>query len=325
MGLHGVLPVIQLPYLENDQIDAETLHHEIDWLFESGVDGIVLAMVTEVVRLTEAERDKLVELAVRFTNGRGPVIASVGAESKAQAVRHTKAAVDFGADALMATPPTTTRCDAAQIASYYEGILAACDGPLIVQDASGYLGNAIPIAAQADLFNRYPSRVLFKPEAPPFGPNLSALHTATGKKAKVFEGAGGVALVDSYHRGITGTMPGADLIRAILVLWQALESGDQECLDAVFPLLVSIVSMPINLDAFLAIEKHLLVRQGVFKNTVVRGPVGYVMDAETTRQVDWLFDRLMERVIDQECRLSRQRSAKVPSIDLVSLGTPGRC
>ena len=48
-----------------------------------------------------------------------------------------------------------------------------------------------------------------------------------------------------------------------------------------------------SLDAFLAIEKYLLVKQGVFKNTLVRGPVGYTLDDETRREVDRLFDLVM--------------------------------
>jgi hypothetical protein len=36
------------------------------------------------------------------------------------------------------------------------------------------------------------------------------------------------------------------------------------------------------------------VRQGVFANTLVRGPVGYVLEDDTRREVDRLFDQLME-------------------------------
>ncbi len=51
-----------------------------------------------------------------------------------------------------------------------------------------------------------------------------------------------------------------------------------------------------SLDAFLAIEKYLLVKQGVFQNTIVRGPVGYVLDEETRREVDRLFALVMQAV-----------------------------
>jgi 4-hydroxy-tetrahydrodipicolinate synthase len=96
-------------------------------------------------------------------------------------------------------------------------------------------------------------------------------------------------------------MPGADLIKAIVALWRALEAGDEARVYRLFPPVAAIVSMQNSLDAFLAIEKHLLVRQGIFKNTVVRGPVGYVLDEETRREVDRLFD-LITTVLESETK-----------------------
>jgi len=117
---------------------------------------------------------------------------------------------------------------------------------------------------------------------------------ATGGRARVFEGTGGIALVDSFRRGIVGTMPGADLIRGLVPLWNALAAGHTEKADRIHGPLAALISMQTSLDAFLAVEKHLLVRQGIFKNTLVRGPVGFRLDAETTREVDRLFDRMIE-------------------------------
>ncbi len=50
------------------------------------------------------------------------------------------------------------------------------------------------------------------------------------------------------------------------------------------------IALQTNLDAFLAIEKYLLVKQGIFTNTHVRGPVGFILDDETCHEVDRLFD-----------------------------------
>ena len=87
-------------------------------------------------------------------------------------------------------------------------------------------------------------------------------------------------------------MPGADLVRGIIALWQALRAADQERINALAGPISALVSMQNSLDAFLAVEKHLLVRQGIFKNTIVRPPVGYRLDDETRREVDRLFDLL---------------------------------
>jgi 4-hydroxy-tetrahydrodipicolinate synthase len=138
--------------------------------------------------------------------------------------------------------------------------------------------------------------VLFKPEAVPIGPRLSELRDATAGAARVFEGSGGIALVDSYRRGITGTMPGAEVCWAIVALWQALVDGDQPRIDAINGPLSALISLQTSLDAFIAVEKHLLVRQGVFTSARVRGPVGYRLDQETTEEVDRLYALLRDAV-----------------------------
>ena len=292
--LHGVLPVIQTPYREDWSIDSAVLKREIDWLFEEGVDGIVIAMVSEVLRLSDAERDDYVRQCVELCAGRGPVVASVGAESTAQAVRHARAAERAGADALMAIPPSLTRCSAAQLADYYRAILECTSLPLVVQDASGYVGNSIPVETQAALLDLAPERVLFKPEAQPIGPNVSALLQATGGRAKIFEGTAGLALMDSYPRGIVGTMPGTDVPWAIVAIWRALRAGDHRRAGEIHARLAALVNLMHNLDAYLAIEKLLLVEQGVFRNELVRGPVGYHADEGTRREVLRLFKQLKD-------------------------------
>lgn len=297
--LSGVLPVFQTPYRDDETIDAATLESQINWLYDCGADGIVMAMVSEVLRLDGAERRELAELACRFGGKRGAVVISVGAESSKSAEAYAKHAEASGASAVMAIPPVSVGVGEDELARYYERIIRATKLPVLVQDASGYVGRPMPIAMQARLMNEFGAdRVLFKPEATPIGPRLSALRDATNGKGKIFEGTGGIALVDSHRRGVVGTMPGADLIKGIVALWRALEAKDERRVYALSLPICSLVALQNSLDAFLAIEKYLLVKQGIFKNTIVRGPVGYTLDEETRREVDRLFDLVMRAVAE---------------------------
>jgi 4-hydroxy-tetrahydrodipicolinate synthase len=297
--LAGVLPVFQTPYRDDETIDEATLGREIEWLYDRGADGIVMAMVSEVLRLDADERRRLAELACRFGLGRGVVVISVGAESSVCAERFARHAEGVGASAMMAIPPVSIAVGEDELLRYYERIIRATTIPLIVQDASGYVGRPMSIEMQARLLEEFGSdRILFKPEANPIGPRLSALRDATGGRAKVFEGTGGISLVDSHRRGIVGTMPGADLIWGLVALWRALESHDERRVYQLSPPIASIVAVQTSLDAFLAVEKYLLVKQGVFKNALVRGPVGFTLDEETRREVDRLFD-LLTRAVEE--------------------------
>jgi 4-hydroxy-tetrahydrodipicolinate synthase len=295
-ALAGVLPVFQTPFHDDESIDFATLDRELDWLLAQGARGCVMAMVSEVLRLSTEERRQLAAHVCKIVAARGAVVVSVGAESSRVAAELARHAEQAGATGLMAIPPLSVALSDDELLRYYGRIFESVALPVVVQDASGYVGRPMSIALQARILDEFGDRVYFKPEANPIGPRLSALRDATGGRARVFEGSGGIALVDSHRRGIVGTMPGAEIVDAIVALWNALETGDERRIYELSLPISSLVAVQTSLDAFLAVEKHILVRRGIFKNTLVRGPVGYVLDNETRKEVDRLFDLLMAAV-----------------------------
>lgn len=293
--LHGVLPVLHTPFAANGAIDRESLEREIDWAFEVGADGVVVAMVSEVLRLGYHDRKELTELVCQLARSHGQIVISAGAESTAEAIHFAQHAQEHGATAIMAIPPVATSLGSTATYTYFAEIAASIDIPLIVQDASGYVGAAIDLTVYLDLLDQFgPERIFFKPEASPLGPNLSGIRDATQGQARVFEGSGGINLVDCYRRGIVGTMPGTDLLDAIVSLWRALESGDEDRIYELSLPICGLVALQLQagLDGFLAIEKYLMKKRGIFKTTFQREPVGWQLDSETQAEVDRLFDRL---------------------------------
>lgn len=294
----GVLPVFQTPFHADESIDYSTLDREIDWLLDSGADGVVMAMVSETLRLSTDERRQMAAHVCKAVADRGVSIISVGSESTHTTVALARDAEAVGADALMAIPPVATAATEQELFRYFEQILEATSIPLIVQDASGYVGRPMRISLQASLLERYPDRVLFKPEAEPIIGRLKELLRETGGKAQVFEGSGGMHLFESFKHGIAGTMPGADMTPAVSVMWKALQAGDNERAESISTALTKLVSLQTSLDAYLAVEKHLLCRQDVFQNTVIRGPVAFQLDDALRATVDTLFDELCQVVGD---------------------------
>lgn len=292
--LCGVLPVFQTPFHRDGSVDHAALADEIAWIHEQGSDGIVMGMVSEILRLSTDERLEVARTACEHGRAHGPVVISVGAESAVLAVRYAREAQGIGATALMAAPPVTTAAPEDELLGYFSAILDAVEVPVVIQDASGYVGVPLSVDLQMRLLDTYGDRVLFKPEAEPLGANLSALRDASEGRIRVLEGSGGVALVDAHRRGIVGTMPGAEVCWAITALWQALERGDQAAVDAINGPLASLVALQTGLDGYLAVEKHLLVRQGVIPSDHIRGPVAFRLDAETATEVDRLVDLLQD-------------------------------
>jgi dihydrodipicolinate synthase/N-acetylneuraminate lyase len=293
--INGILPIVHTPFTDADEIDVTALKREIDWAFTQGSDGIGTGMVSEIMRLTYAERIGYAKTLVELTAGRGAVFMAVGAESTKQAIEYSKVSEKAGCDAVMAVPPLTAKLNEASMTEHFQAIADAIAIPLIVQDASSYVGQAIPLGVYVKLLERYgPDKILFKPEAAPNGPNISALRDATGGKARIFEGSGGIYSIDSHRRGIAGTMPGVDVLDGVAALWRALERGDDATAYRVYFPVCGIVTLQLQagLDGFLAIEKYLMVKRGLFPSARRRKPYWWELDAETERELDRLYDLL---------------------------------
>jgi 4-hydroxy-tetrahydrodipicolinate synthase len=295
--LHGVLAIAHTPFTDADEIDAPALRRAVDWAFAVGADGVGTGMVSEVMKLTADERVSLARTLVEFAGGRGPVFAAVGAESTKQALALARAAENAGCDAVMAVPPLTAKLSEPHLVDHFRALADGVGVPVIVQDASGYVGQSIPIGACVKLLDRYgPEKIVFKPEAAPNGPTLSALRDATGGHATMFEGSGGIFLIDSFRRGIAGTMPGMDLLDGVVAVWKALRRGDEATAYRVYFPVCALVALQLQagLDGFLAVEKYLMVKRGLFPSARRRTPYGWEFDAETAAEVDRLFGHLRE-------------------------------
>jgi 4-hydroxy-tetrahydrodipicolinate synthase len=297
MKLTGVFNVLQTPLTETDEIDEAVFAREIEWLLKCGIDGAVLAMVSEVLRFSAEDRRKQWQLVLKIIDGRIPVVASVGAESTYIATSLAKWAEIDGAAAVMATPPSAFATLSNEIKDYYVAIIESVKIPVIVQDASNYLGQPLDISLYVDLIDKYGAeRVQFKPEARPVKERLEMLRDASGGRALVFEGQGGVDLLDTYPIGIVGTMPGAEVPWALVALFKALKENNWDRARSIHTPLAKLISYQTTLDAYVAVEKYLLVKQGIFTSERQRGPVGFILSTEAKIEIDAAFDDLKNAV-----------------------------
>jgi 4-hydroxy-tetrahydrodipicolinate synthase len=254
-------------------------------------------MVSEVLRFSAEDRRKQWQLVLKLINGRVPVVASVGAESTYIATSLSKWAEIDGAAAIMATPPSAFATLSDEIKDYYVAIIESVKIPVIVQDASNYLGQPLDISLYVDLIDKYGAeRVQFKPEAKPVKERLELLRDASNGRALVFEGQGGVDLLDTYPIGIVGTMPGAEVPWALVALFKALKENNWDRARSIHTPLAKLISYQTTLDAYVAVEKYLLVKQEIFTSARQRGPVGFILTDEMRLEIDIAFDQLKAAV-----------------------------
>ena len=122
---------------------------------------------------------------------------------------------------------------------------------------------------------------------PPVGPDLIS------RKVMLWSAENQTSAgMDTYPIGIVGTMPGAEIPWALVALWSALEAGDMKRAAEIHAPIAKMVSYQTTLDSYVAVEKYLLVKQGVFTNTRQRGPVSFILDKTVTDVIDAAYAEL---------------------------------
>jgi 4-hydroxy-tetrahydrodipicolinate synthase len=295
--ISGVVPVLSTPLTQDEEIDVSTLTREISWVASYGVKAVATGMVSEILRMNIQERKILTEtLCTGAIENNILAIPSCGTETIKETIRLVLHAESWGASAVMINPPIATSLSDVGFQQFFGEVFRATSIPIVVQDASGYVGRPIGLDTLHMLFDEFESRIYFKPEAVPIGQRLSNLRDITNGKARIFEGTGGANVVDSFARGIIGTMPGADVVWASVALWKALEQGNWLLINKIGGAIAALVNLMPSLDAYITIEKHLLMKQQVFSNVTKKQPTGFAFDQETKKEAERIFDYLRELV-----------------------------
>ncbi len=286
-----------MPLDAEENIDSEILRKEIDWLIDLGAVGFAVAMVSEVMRFSSEERRSQWKLVLKLIEGRVPLVISVGAESTSVAVQLAKHAELDGATLLMATPPANFPATSEELFSYYRSIIRVVKIPIVVQDASNYMGQPLSFELYERLLHEFgTSRVQFKPEATPVRDRVSKIQRITQGHAHIFEGQSGMDLLETHPLGLFGTMPGSEIVWAIKALWDALETQNLPRAEEIHQGISRLISFQPNIDSYVAVEKYLLLKQGIFTSTRQRGPVSTYLTEPTKKLIDDAFENL-EKVI----------------------------
>ena len=125
---------------------------------------------------------------------------------------------------------------------------------------------------------------------------MISLQEIAGGKAKVYEGQSGLDLLDTHPLGLIGTMPGAEICWAIVALWDALESKNLARANAIHACVAKLVAFQTTIDAYVAVEKYLLVKQGIFTSSRQRGPVSMALSDQAKNEIDQVFAELLKVV-----------------------------
>lgn len=130
----GILPPIVTPLDEKERVDEQGFVTQLNRLMDNGVHGFYLLGTSgEFVALTNEERIRAIQIAVKTVDGRVPIICGCMDSSTKRVVQNIEIAQEYGVDAVAATPPYYYPPSGdADIIEFYESIASSTDLPVII-------------------------------------------------------------------------------------------------------------------------------------------------------------------------------------------------
>ena len=147
MTLQGTITAMVTPFGKDGAVDYGRLDEFVDWQCESGVEGLCPVGTTgESPTLDHAEHHKVIEETIKAAKGRVKIIAGTGANSTAEAVSLTKAAIAMGgADACLQVTPYYNKPNPEGLYRHFMTV-ADLGLPVVLYNVPGRSGREIPLA-----------------------------------------------------------------------------------------------------------------------------------------------------------------------------------
>lgn len=263
-SMAGVYPILSTPFDADGRIVYEDLKREVDWMVESGVHGVGIAVASEVYKFTESERDEVLRAVVDQAAGRVKVVMNTGAEGTDAAIHYSRRAEELGADALMIRPTSFIPTVQEEQVTYFERIAESVNIPIFLQDQ----GTAtVSPGMAAECARRHENLCYIKVETPPTVPRMAETQRLSkGTGLILFGGAGGAFVLEEFRRGSVGTMPGSTLPDMFVRVWDMWKAGDEAAAEAEFSRYASIIRTLAQGQGLANwIYKHIMVRRGIFE------------------------------------------------------------
>ena len=287
MKLEGVYSVLPTPFTAAGDLDLDSLKRVVDLFIGAGVSGVTaLGVTSEVARMNDGERVRVLETVVRHANGRVRVVAGATADGLRTCIEYTKFAKDTGADAVMISPPRMPKLNSDAVVRHFAGVAAAVEMPVVVQDYPPISGYAMEPWLLVRIAKEVPAARTIKLEDPPTPFKTSRIREAApDMDIGIFGGLGGVFLLEELMAGATGAMTGFAFPEILVKIVKLFHAGDVEGAATAFYPYVPLMRFEFQEGIGMAIRKEVLKRRGAIACADIRPP-GAKLDKTTLAALD---------------------------------------
>ncbi len=138
--LEGSFVALVTPF-KNGKLDEEGLRKNVQFQIENGTHGLVPCGTTgEAPTLTEEEHARVVEIVVKESGGRIPVIAGTGTNSTQKTIANTRRAKDQGVNGALVVSPYYNKPTQEGLYQHFHSVASEVDLPLILYNIPGRTG-----------------------------------------------------------------------------------------------------------------------------------------------------------------------------------------
>ena len=135
--LKGSIVALITPF-KNNTLNEDVYRKLIHYHLKNGTNGVVPGGTTgESPTLSHDEHKKIIEIAVKESGGKIPIIAGTGSNSTSEAVELSKYAEKAGSDALLVVTPYYNKPTQEGLYQHYKAINDKCGIPIIIYNIPG--------------------------------------------------------------------------------------------------------------------------------------------------------------------------------------------
>lgn len=268
--LKGIVTVLNTPFKQDDSIDFKALDKNVEAAIRAGVAGfLVPAMASEVYRLSEKERIKMVETVLSSAGGKVPVIAGAGEPDPVKSKKILNSYIRMGCRNVLFQIPYR---DNKQFLDHFAMLAECCPGMIMLQDYDS-TGYGLPDDLICDLFETVEAFRCLKIETVPAGVKYSRILELTGGRLNVSGGWAVSQMIEGLKRGVHAFMP-TGMHYIYTHIYRLFVSGKMEEAEDYFHGILPILAFSNqHLDISIRFFKRLLYRQGIYPTTNVREPL----------------------------------------------------
>lgn len=295
--LSGVVPIIPTPFTENEEIDEAALRRLVDFACSCGIQAACLpAYASEFYKLTDEEKLQVVKIAVDQAKGRIKIVAQSNHPSLKSAIRLAQANVKNGADIVSLAVPRIFSLPENSLMEYLSGFLKSIPNtPVLIQDFNPG-GASISPSFIKKLQEAHPNFKYLKLEEPLCAPKFEEIIKVTEGKIGLFEGWGGLYMLELIPVGIAGVMPGLAVADILQKVFELRRKGEQDKAFSLFEKVMPQIFFSLqNMELFHYAEKELLIARGVLHNSIAR-KAAYIPDASSKNYISELNQRIVSLV-----------------------------